>query len=249
MPYLGSYAIDDYLTFAVNTHNNKGQARDADAVPSYRVYEDETTVPILTGNMALLDGANTVGFYSERIQLTAANGFETGKIYNVYITATVQGTQGTISHIFQMPTATSSTFDPLTDTVIVSSGTITNVTNPVTVTGTVNANIVSSDNIDFTALQKTSLNAATPASVVGSVGSVTAPVVASSVTGNINGTVQAVVDGYVTVSGTVSTTVTGYVQVTGTVNANIVSSDDGQTTHIDTGPDHTHDHDKTPSHL
>lgn len=73
---------------------------------------------------------------------------------------------------------------------------VTSVTNPVTVngyvvvTGTVNANIVSSDNIDFTALQKTSLNSSTPASV-------------GAVTGNIAGTVQAVVDGYVTVSGTV----------------------------------------------
>lgn len=102
MPYLGSYAINDYLTFAVNTHNNKGQARDADAVPSYRVYEDETTAPILTGNMALLDGSNTVGFYSEQIQLTSASGFELGKIYTIYITATVQNTVGTISHIFQM---------------------------------------------------------------------------------------------------------------------------------------------------
>jgi hypothetical protein len=126
MPYLGAYAIDDYLTFAVNTHNNKGQARDADAVPSYRVYEEETTAPILTGNMALLDGSNTVGFYSEQIQLTAANGFELSKIYNIYITATVQGTQGTISHIFQIPSASSS-FNPATTPVFISSGTVTSV--------------------------------------------------------------------------------------------------------------------------
>src|SRR5512139_1170862 len=120
MPYLGAYAIDDYLTFAVNTHNNKGQARDADSVPTYRLYEDETATPLLTGNMALLDGSNTVGFYSEQIQLTAANGFELDKIYTIYVTATVQGVQGTISHLFQVPSVAASSFNPLTDTVIVS---------------------------------------------------------------------------------------------------------------------------------
>ena len=62
----------------------------------------------------------------------------------------------------------------------------------VSVTGTVNANVVSQANIDFGALQKSSLNAATPASVVGSVGSVVSPV-----------------------------TVIGYVHVTGTVDANV----------------------------
>lgn len=201
MPYLGSYAINDYLTFAVNTHNNKSQARDADSVPTYRIYENETTVPILTGNMALLDGANTVGFYSEQIQLTAASGFELDKVYTIYITATVQGTQGTISHTFQIPTPSSSSFNPATDTVIVSSGTVTNIVNPVNVagyvvvTGTVNANIVSSNNIDFTALQKTSLNTSTPMAIQG---------------------------GYVSVSGTITSVVGGYVLVTGTVDANVI---------------------------
>lgn len=92
------------------------------------------------------------------------------------------------------------------------SGTVTT-SGVVSITGTVDANIVSSNNIDFTALQKTSLNAATPASVgtvtgnvVGSVGSVLAPVT---------------VVGYVNVTGTVQAVVVGYVQVTGTVDANV----------------------------
>lgn len=106
MPYLGAYSIDDYLTFAVNTHNNKGQARDADSVPFYHIYEEETATPIVTGTMALLNGSNTVGFYSEQVQLTAAKGFELGKCYNIYIEATVQGTQGSISHLFQLPAKT-----------------------------------------------------------------------------------------------------------------------------------------------
>jgi hypothetical protein len=53
--------------------------------------------------MSLLNGANTVGFYSERLQLTSALGFEADKVYTVYIEASVQGTQGTISHVFQIP--------------------------------------------------------------------------------------------------------------------------------------------------
>ena len=103
MSYRGSWKIDDYLTFVANTHDpDTGVATDADSVPTYRVYEDETGTPILTGSMALLDAANTTGFYSERIQLTTANGFEKGKCYTVYITATVDSDTGTMHHNFQI---------------------------------------------------------------------------------------------------------------------------------------------------
>ena len=88
--YLGECAIDQYLTFAVCTkqpaaYDAGGGAVDADSPPAYRIYEEETATPILTGTMAKLDDANTLGFYSERIQLTAASGFEYGKFYNIYI--------------------------------------------------------------------------------------------------------------------------------------------------------------------
>lgn len=100
---LGSYDIDDALTFSCNTHRvDTGAATDADSAPSYRVYEDETSTPILTGTMALLDGSNTAGFYSEQITLSAANGFERGKCYSVYISATVNSVTGTTSRQFQV---------------------------------------------------------------------------------------------------------------------------------------------------
>ena len=103
MSYLGSWKINDNITFVCNTHNaSTGAATDADSVPSYRVYEDETTAPLLTGVMAKLDDANTTGFYSEQIALSAANGFENGKCYSIYISATVDSVEGTISHTFQM---------------------------------------------------------------------------------------------------------------------------------------------------
>lgn len=88
--FLGAWRVDDYLTFSISTKNpNTGEAVDADSAPLYRIYEDEITVPILTGNLALLDTANTIGLYSERIQLTASNGLERGKSYTIYIEATV----------------------------------------------------------------------------------------------------------------------------------------------------------------
>lgn len=101
--YLGSWKIDDVLTFPANTHSSTtGAATDADAVPAYRVYEDETGTAILNGSMAKLDDANTTGFYSEQITLSAANGFEKGKCYTVYISAAVSSVTGTMNHTFQI---------------------------------------------------------------------------------------------------------------------------------------------------
>ena len=94
--------IGDYFTFSVMTHDpDTGVLTDADAVPQYRIYEDETAVPILTGNMAKLDDAGTTGFYTERLACTAANGFEDGKSYTIYIVATVDGDTGGISYAFR----------------------------------------------------------------------------------------------------------------------------------------------------
>lgn len=101
--YLGSWKIDDVLTFPANTHSSTtGAATDADAVPAYRVYEDETGTAILNGSMAKLDDANTTGFYSEQITLSAANGFEKGKCYTIYISAAVSSVTGTMNHTFQI---------------------------------------------------------------------------------------------------------------------------------------------------
>lgn len=101
--YLGSWKIDDTLVFTCNTHTpSSGAATDADAVPTYRVYEDETTAAILTGSTTKLDDANTTGYYSEQITLSAANGLEKGKTYTIYISAAVGGVTGTMSHSFQI---------------------------------------------------------------------------------------------------------------------------------------------------
>lgn len=99
--------VGDNLTFSVCTHDpDTGALTDADAAPAYRIYEDETATPILTGTMALLDGSNTTGFYSEQIACTTANGFETGKSYTIYISGAVGGTTGGICYGFRTLTAT-----------------------------------------------------------------------------------------------------------------------------------------------
>lgn len=101
--YYGSWKLNDLLTFVCNTHTpSTGAATDADANPGYAVFEDETTAPIITGSMAKLGDAHTLGFYSEQLTLSAANGLEKGKSYNIYISATVGGIVGTTSHNFQM---------------------------------------------------------------------------------------------------------------------------------------------------
>ena len=94
--------IGDNLTFSVTTHDpDTGILTDSDAVPAYRLYEDETAVPILSGDMAKLDDANTTGFYTETVACTAINGFENGKTYTIYITASVGGEEGGIPYAFK----------------------------------------------------------------------------------------------------------------------------------------------------
>src|SRR5262245_2884491 len=103
MSYLGSWKIDDALVFPAITHSPAtGALTDADDVPAYRVYENEVGTAILTGSMAKLDDTNTTGFYSEQITLSAANGFEKGKCYTIYITAAVSSVTGGTYHTFQM---------------------------------------------------------------------------------------------------------------------------------------------------
>lgn len=104
--HLGRWEIDDLLTFTVETHNpSTGAETDADSVPTYRVYEDETGTAIQTGSMALLDDSNTTGFYSEQITLSAANGYEEGKSYRIRISATVGGVTGSTERTFQVEAA------------------------------------------------------------------------------------------------------------------------------------------------
>lgn len=93
--------LGNNLTFSICTHDpDTGVLTDADSAPAYRIYEDETATAILTGTMAKLDDSNTTGFYSELVACTTANGFEVGKSYNIYISATVDSDTGGIAYSF-----------------------------------------------------------------------------------------------------------------------------------------------------
>lgn len=90
------------LIFSICCHDpDTGILTDADALPSYRIYEDETATPILTGTMAKLDDVNTTGFYTETIACTSGNGFENGKTYTIYIEATVDADTGGMAYGFK----------------------------------------------------------------------------------------------------------------------------------------------------
>jgi hypothetical protein len=94
--------LGDNLVFSVCTHDaDTGALADATSV-TYRIYEDETATAILNDTMAKLDDDNTLGFYTELIEVTTAKGFESGKTYTVYIEATVDGNTGGIAYAFKV---------------------------------------------------------------------------------------------------------------------------------------------------
>lgn len=93
--------LEESLDFSIVTHDpNTANIADASALPSYRVYEAQVGTALLTGTMAKLDDDNTTGCYSASIDCTAANGFEVGKNYTIYITATVAGVTGGVTYGF-----------------------------------------------------------------------------------------------------------------------------------------------------
>ena len=104
--------LEQSVVFSICTHDpDTGVLTDSSPVPAYRVYEDETATPILTGNMAKLDDANTTGFYTETIACTAANGFEVNKSYTIYIAATVDSDEGGISFSFKVDASSNWTIE------------------------------------------------------------------------------------------------------------------------------------------
>ena len=119
--------IEEDLVFSVMVHDpaNPNVLVDADAVPTYRVYEEETVTPILTGSMAKLDDGNTLGFYAELIACTVANGFEDGKTYTIYISTAVSSNAVGYSYAFKARDAS---------TTVTGSGTINTIADGATLT-------------------------------------------------------------------------------------------------------------------
>ncbi len=86
----------------VTTDPVNGDAQNADSLPTVNVYEEATDVPILTPTAVNFG----TGLYRVDVAITAANGFEAGKVYNVVATATVASVAGAgVIATFQVVTA------------------------------------------------------------------------------------------------------------------------------------------------
>ena len=81
--FLGTIGIDDYIEWEVNTHDPTadGAEADADALPTYRIYEENNNTVVVSGNLAKRDDDNTLGYYYGRVQAASGDGFEVGKRY------------------------------------------------------------------------------------------------------------------------------------------------------------------------
>jgi hypothetical protein len=171
--YCGSWKIDDILYHKIQTSSvTTGAATDADAAPSWRVYEDSTATPVTTGSYATLNAQ--VGFYTAAITLAAAIGYEKGKTYSIRYQATVASIIGADVDMFQIEAEVDANSVSITvnaNIASVSAGSFQSITIG-SVAATVNANVAS---VSAGAFQSVTIG-----SVAGTVGSVAAGVTVSS---------------------------------------------------------------------
>jgi hypothetical protein len=174
--FLGSWDIDDVLRVHVQTSSvTTGAAVDADSVPTWRVYEDDTATPVTTGSFVTLNAQT--GFYVANITLAAAIGYEVGKQYAVRTQVTVASIIGADVHSFQIQSEVRLAAGAITAGVITAGAlqgfTLGSVAGTVgSVATTVNANVAS---VSAGAFQSVTIG-----SVAGTVGSVAAGVTISS---------------------------------------------------------------------
>ncbi len=89
------YEIDEYFEFHLNTQTpGTGAAVDADALPTWRCYEENNDTAEDSGNCAKREDGSTTGYYIARGQCTTALGYEVGKKYIVRVAAIVGGVTG-----------------------------------------------------------------------------------------------------------------------------------------------------------
>jgi hypothetical protein len=85
--------LDEYVDLPLQVTLD-GADVDADALPTFRIYEEGAATIVDSGDAAKLDDANTLGWYRIRSQVTTAKGYEIGKIYSVRATVIVGGVTG-----------------------------------------------------------------------------------------------------------------------------------------------------------
>src|SRR3989304_137154 len=101
--YIGEYRIDDYVTLIATTHRFSSGAAYAPTSITYRVYEDATDVEIVA-DTAMTNFDTETGFYLNRIQCTAALGYEAGKTYTALIKATVDSVAAITAYTWRILT-------------------------------------------------------------------------------------------------------------------------------------------------
>ena len=101
--YLGEYRIDDYVTLIATTHRFSSGAAYAPTSITYRVYEDATALEIVA-DTAMTNFDLETGFYLDRIQCTAALGYEVGKTYTALIKATVDSVAAITAYTWRILT-------------------------------------------------------------------------------------------------------------------------------------------------
>jgi hypothetical protein len=82
--HYGSWNIDKHITIAIctkypNTYDYGGNAVDADALPTYKIYEDDGDTVMASGTFTKIDDTGTTGLYRIKFQLSNVNGFEVDK--------------------------------------------------------------------------------------------------------------------------------------------------------------------------
>lgn len=87
--------LNQHFELPFNTQDpSSGEQTDADALPTYRVYEEDNNVAVATGTCAKRDDDNTVGYYIARGQILEASGYEDFKLYFVRAQAIIAGVTG-----------------------------------------------------------------------------------------------------------------------------------------------------------
>ena len=99
MPCPTTAILTENLVFTIQAKDANGSPVDADSLPTYKIYEDETGTEIVSGTMALLDDTDTTGFYSEQIGVTTANGFERFKSYAIRVETLINSVA--VAKVFQ----------------------------------------------------------------------------------------------------------------------------------------------------
>ena len=90
--------LGEDFTFSFYTHDPEtGIVVDADSNPSYWIFEEDTSTQILSGTISKF---KRTGQYLKKISCSAANGFEHGKSYTIFVEAIVDSDKGGIAFTF-----------------------------------------------------------------------------------------------------------------------------------------------------